>query len=238
MAHTQTNKQTYNNEWIVCHLDKCTELHSDNDFYLIFYYKVVTAHINKQIQLQTQTHSQPQNTACKVMECVSVSNPFCLCIRSYLPFSFWRMTVQCPVVNPQNHRQHGIINKTVAVATRVLCRSFDFSLFLDYIPNASFTTLTLLLSVTPFFLFMIVLFLMILWNCLVAFSHPLKTYITREDTQKIGNNYLQCIVLHHNNLQDVHNILHWSDILNGLPDAILCDRKNNGILLSDSLPVC
>lgn len=128
----QTHK--HNNDWIVWHLDKCTELHSDDDFYLIFYYKVVTAHNNKQTHKSCNKHRHTVNY--KILDVKSWNASlwaffflFCSYTRSYLPFSFWRMTVQCPVVNPQNHRQHGIINKTVAVATRVLCRSFDFFRF-------------------------------------------------------------------------------------------------------------
>lgn len=79
--------------------------------------------------------------------------------------SFWRMTVQRPVVNPENHRQHGIINKTVVVATRVLCRSLVFFILNSCSFLTSYQKSLLLKTVTQIvFIVFIVLLLMLFYK--------------------------------------------------------------------------
>lgn len=86
------------------------------------------------------------------------------------------MTVLCPVVNPENHRQLGIINKTVAAATRILCWSFDFPPFLDFISIFIFSTLTLATIIIPFIVLVCSRCYYISFHCLFSLATKTRSW--------------------------------------------------------------
>lgn len=84
---------------------------ADDDFYLIFYYKVVTAHKNTQADRHIDIWP-----------------------RSFF-LIFKNDCALCPMLNSTSNRTEGnaLQIRQVVVATRALCWSFDFCYFLDFI---------------------------------------------------------------------------------------------------------